>query len=609
MVVVFWAGLCVIFSFIASVSGLPVTAASTRRIAPPSRRLRAESEVTRSDVVIVDGDNVRGKLHFRWSTSDLAKSTAAWASELGLTGRILLFYDHGDIADALWTDDGLAVAFSGHISADDQIVAAVRSLSCEHGAVVTVATADSELRLRCAKAVRCRRHLNIVSPVALIAALQESALRDAPSTAQAGLEVSTSKVEIDTEAIKSAQLELSSLPNDGPLSFVEQQRLRSRKIECDLRSVRKQLRNGMGQKMRSKLLRRLTQLELAYWKTAHARGTGATGATLSNARSAEEHEAAGAWQDGSTALRATAGVDALSVAAMGQAKRPTRGVALGRELTSDRAFNAEAFRQQLRAAGASLTPPAGVLSAPSLAHYLAKQFGAAHAEMSVLAQPRSAPLAAGSAAAASPVRELSANARLLALDVGERQGGFALFDAASGALLTYGGLSGSPLLSDCTLAQLRHAISATGGTLERLVLEGNSQMCQRWRAALFASNSAGGDEGAVVADDESGVDVVSVTAQSWRASMLTRREQQSGKLSAKEAARRIARQLLARSSLADAAGARLDTNAAEAICVGHWACAFLWRLSDGNAGAESGERIDWPWVLVERTIAGEVILR
>eukprot|EP00303_Exanthemachrysis_gayraliae_P010317 CAMPEP_0206023020 /NCGR_PEP_ID=MMETSP1464-20131121/35734_1 /ASSEMBLY_ACC=CAM_ASM_001124 /TAXON_ID=119497 /ORGANISM="Exanthemachrysis gayraliae, Strain RCC1523" /LENGTH=147 /DNA_ID=CAMNT_0053396995 /DNA_START=6 /DNA_END=445 /DNA_ORIENTATION=- len=121
-----------------------------------SRRLRADSEALRlADAVIVDGDNVRGRTAFAWSGAELLARVEAWAADADVTSKVLLLFDHGDEADALVTRAGVAVAFSGpRAKADDVIADAVRWLTGPAGAVVSVATADVELRGRCEKGAR-----------------------------------------------------------------------------------------------------------------------------------------------------------------------------------------------------------------------------------------------------------------------------------------------------------------------------------------------------------------------------------------------------------------------------------------------------------------------
>jgi len=76
------------------------------------------------------------------------------------------------------------------------------------------------------------------------------------------------------------------------------------------------------------------------------------------------------------------------------------------------------------------------------------------------------------------------------------------------------------------------------------------------------------------------------------------------KISSKEAARQIARQLLHRSGLQDDARQKLDTNVAEAICVAHWAHAYLWR--DAGAQGATLAQDAAARMLVERTVAGGI---
>jgi len=103
-------------------------------------------------VVVVDGNNVRGRVGFRWTKMQLARLLSAWGAEYGIDGRVVVAWDHGLESIALpW--DGVAHAFAGpRRAADDLITEEVGRLSSlsileEEGAFrdIWLATADREL--------------------------------------------------------------------------------------------------------------------------------------------------------------------------------------------------------------------------------------------------------------------------------------------------------------------------------------------------------------------------------------------------------------------------------------------------------------------------------
>lgn len=616
----------------AAAAVLVAAAALAYRPAPPSRRLRAEADALRqADVMIIDGDNVRGKTSFQWSPAELADLTAAWAHETALDGRVLLLFDHGTVPDAAWRPDGLAVAFSGpRAKADDVIVDAVRWLTCEVRAVVTVATADTELGVRCAKGALARRHLHLVSPGALIAALRHTA--DGVASAAAATP--------EAEAAPTDDAPTSG--SRGRDSFGS----RERRISSELLELGHQLRRGCGRKKRLKLTRRRQQLERARWALLAA-------------------EVSAASEPGA----ARAGERAVADAAPQPAGSP-HATTRTREPTAVRMLTAEQYRLALRSAcapddlpvPAQPTPPA--CASPLLATYLKHRAGAPPGART----PATGRLSGGTAAEQHPSGRALLSAEraarfelraqhslLLAVDVGARVGGFALFDARSGRLLEYGPLSGStgaagatPSSAEAELATMLGACARTGGVLERAVLEGNAQLTARWRDALLRALADGdarreAEDGSDRASPRT-VDAVCVSAETWRAALLTAREQRD-KGAAKAAARLIARQVMQRSRAAgpgaqprpraanaprnhggaapEAHGtrrARLDTNVAEAICAGHWAAHALWGVETAAAhaaaggagqpeasGAGSGSPPGPP--LVERTLAGEIDVR
>ena len=125
-------------------------------------------------ILMIDGDNVRGKSLFGLSHSSLLARTARWSAKNELSGNVVLLVDHGTLPSSYHLPGmGVSIAFSGpKLSADD---VAARDVPWFHarGHDVMLVTADSGLAMRCRRA-GTGRSLTIVPPQALLAALQYS---------------------------------------------------------------------------------------------------------------------------------------------------------------------------------------------------------------------------------------------------------------------------------------------------------------------------------------------------------------------------------------------------------------------------------------------------
>ena len=101
------------------------------------------------DVVIIDGDNCRGKSKWRLSAADVDAAAAA-AHGRGLLGQeTILMLDHGERRDCFVSEPGAyATAFAGRkATADDAIVDCVEHF-LENNRTLTVVTSDFGLRAR-----------------------------------------------------------------------------------------------------------------------------------------------------------------------------------------------------------------------------------------------------------------------------------------------------------------------------------------------------------------------------------------------------------------------------------------------------------------------------
>ena len=91
------------------------------------------------EILLVDGDNVRGKAGWMWSAAELAEEVDELSFALG--GRVVLFIDHGERRCAV-SRGNCTLAFAGpRGSADDAMVDAVEFL-LERGESVTLVTSQ-----------------------------------------------------------------------------------------------------------------------------------------------------------------------------------------------------------------------------------------------------------------------------------------------------------------------------------------------------------------------------------------------------------------------------------------------------------------------------------
>ena len=138
---------------------------------------------------------------------------------------------------------------------------------------------------------------------------------------------------------------------------------------------------------------------------------------------------------------------------------------------------------------------------------------------------------------------------LLAVDLGVRTG--LAFYGADGRLQAY---RSQNLGSRARLKRAAHTLLREHPQLDRLVLEGGGPLAELWKAA-------GARRGLRVRVMDAGV---------WRRGLLLPRDRRTG-AGAKEAADGLARRVIAWSGAPNPKGA-LKHDAAEAICVGLWAC-------------------------------------
>ena len=119
---------------------------------------------TPNTFIVVDGNNVRGRVGFCLGKGELSALLVTWAERHQLTEQVVVAWDHGQRSEALvWR--GVCHAFAGPRRSADDVIASdalpslLGSAGCER---VYVVTSDRELLWRCKVRVRVGLGLVIV---------------------------------------------------------------------------------------------------------------------------------------------------------------------------------------------------------------------------------------------------------------------------------------------------------------------------------------------------------------------------------------------------------------------------------------------------------------
>ncbi|KAJ1440531.1 hypothetical protein B484DRAFT_443407 [Ochromonadaceae sp. CCMP2298] len=103
-----------------------------------------------SGIILIDGDNVRGKTKFSVDKERLCEDVERWSEAAGVRGRVGIVFDHAQRHQAFVLPSGLCVVFAGpRKSADDVLSRDVRWVQGNLGVGVMVITEDLLLRRRC----------------------------------------------------------------------------------------------------------------------------------------------------------------------------------------------------------------------------------------------------------------------------------------------------------------------------------------------------------------------------------------------------------------------------------------------------------------------------
>ena len=295
-----------------------------------SRLKNSFTDLSTNTIIIVDGDNVRGKTKFSASKEQLCRDLDSFVSLSGIESRVVLMYDHGNEHEA-FLFGSLAVCFSGPGRTADDVIARdlvwfQRRFNCS----VVVVTADTGLKTRCFQGGRITgNHVSIVDSTQFVELLGSTVLStEANMTASEAMAYSDpSNIGVPlNEVTPQAILSVEALR-----SFTSERMNVLRRelgIKNQIRSIEKFVKGGCGKKKMVKLQKRAAELDKRLKKVISEESV-SLGATLDEAMNMSPEFQEAGYQALVGMLRA--------------------GSTRGREETWERVLLAERFRNTLLA--------------------------------------------------------------------------------------------------------------------------------------------------------------------------------------------------------------------------------------------------------------------
>jgi predicted phosphodiesterase len=214
-----------------------------------------------STLIIVDGDNVRGKTKFSASKEQLCKDLDIFVASTGIDGRVVLMYDHGNEHEA-FLYGSLAVCFSGPGKTADDVIARdlvwfQRRFDCS----VLVVTADTGLKTRCFQGGRITGHDVTIVDSTLFVELLGSTIASMSENATASSsysDISNMGVPVNEETPKA----IISVEAMRPFTADRMNVLRRELgVRNQIRSIEKFVKGGCGKKKMVKLQKRAAELD------------------------------------------------------------------------------------------------------------------------------------------------------------------------------------------------------------------------------------------------------------------------------------------------------------------------------------------------------------
>ena len=295
-----------------------------------SRLKNSFTDLSTNTIIIVDGDNVRGKTKFSASKEQLCRDLDSFVSLSGIDSRVVLMYDHGNEHEA-FLFGSLAVCFSGPGRTADDVIARdlvwfQRRFNCS----VVVVTADTGLKTRCFQGGRITgNHVSIVDSTQFVELLGSTVLSTPVNTSASEATAYSNPSNIGVPLNEEVPPAILSVEALRPFTSERMNVLRRELgVRNQIRSIEKFVKGGCGKKKMVKLQKRAAELDKRLKKVITEESV-SLGATLDEAMkmSPEFQEA------GYNAL-----VGMLRV-----------GSTRGREETWERVLLAERFRNTLLA--------------------------------------------------------------------------------------------------------------------------------------------------------------------------------------------------------------------------------------------------------------------
>ena len=219
-------------------------------------------ELNDNAFVLVDGDNLRGKMSFSLSKDELFDALDNWSLKTNIDKRLCLYYDHGNENEA-HIKDSMVVCFAGpSLTADDVIVRDVLWFQQRYNTSIILVTADSGLSQRCLHSSRRagNSQLSIIDST-----LFADVLRQDMSESKLSLEKIPNISDVtDYSAIQSFEEKIIHSSPFTPKN--DMVKLKSILNEIGLRNQIKSIEkivkgSGCGKKKMTKLKKRSDQLE------------------------------------------------------------------------------------------------------------------------------------------------------------------------------------------------------------------------------------------------------------------------------------------------------------------------------------------------------------
>ena len=228
-----------------------------------------------NSVLIIDGDNLRGKTSFSVTKEELLDDLGKFQKCIQNThGKICVYYDHGTSQEAYKLRNHLNVIFSGDRTADDSIVRDISWYQKYHDTHVTIVTADSGLRARCSRVFKSKKDkLNIIDSN-LFVEFMDHLMRNASSSTTGfnsncnnnnddiGSTTATVSIDTPTSTVTTAFTITNTMDaSDKENALTDLTRLELR-LRDQIRSMTRMstLRSG-GRKKRMQFRNRLSELE------------------------------------------------------------------------------------------------------------------------------------------------------------------------------------------------------------------------------------------------------------------------------------------------------------------------------------------------------------